>query len=166
MTTICRVGNTINTKIKLFDSNIKTILLYGCETFFWKITKYLIDRLQVFIYNCLKQILKIIWPEKITNVDLWKKTKQLPIELKQKKWKWRWIGYTLRNQANSITRKALQWNPQGKRKFEGQETHEEEIYKLKWKQRNTRGKTWSNCHKIELYGGVLLVACAPSVPKA
>lgn len=34
MTTICRAGNTINTKIKLFDSNIKTILLYDCETFF------------------------------------------------------------------------------------------------------------------------------------
>ncbi|KAK3753454.1 hypothetical protein RRG08_056346 [Elysia crispata] len=29
--------------------------------------------------------------------------------------KWRWIGHTLRKPTSSITRHALQWNPQGKR---------------------------------------------------
>ena len=31
-------------------------------------------------------------------------------------WKWRWIGHILRKPANNITRQALRWNPQGKRK--------------------------------------------------
>src|ERR1700729_2445791 len=30
--------------------------------------------------------------------------------------KWRWIGHTLRKPDSSITRQALSWNPQGKRK--------------------------------------------------
>ena len=30
--------------------------------------------------------------------------------------KWGWIGHTLRKLASSITRQALTWNPQGKRK--------------------------------------------------
>lgn len=49
----------------------------------------------------------------------------------------------------------------GKEKLEGQETHEEEIGWLKWKQRDTSGKVWSDWHRTELHGGVLLVAFVP-----
>ena len=35
------------TEVRLFNSNVKTILLYGAET--WKITKSLLHKLQVFI---------------------------------------------------------------------------------------------------------------------
>nr|KAG5706735.1 hypothetical protein BaRGS_007238 [Batillaria attramentaria] len=30
--------------------------------------------------------------------------------------KWRWVGHTLRKEPCNITRQALVWNPQGKRK--------------------------------------------------
>nr|KAG5711937.1 hypothetical protein BaRGS_026378 [Batillaria attramentaria] len=30
--------------------------------------------------------------------------------------KWRWVGHTLRKEPCNITRQALEWNPQGKRK--------------------------------------------------
>ena len=30
--------------------------------------------------------------------------------------KWGWIGHTLRKPASNVTRQALEWNPQGKRK--------------------------------------------------
>ena len=33
-----------------------------------------------------------------------------------RKRKWAWVGHTLRRPSNSITRQALHWNPQGKRK--------------------------------------------------
>ena len=115
MSPIWRAGNiTLNTKMRLFNSNIKTILLYGCET--WKTTKHLVNKIQVFTNTCLRQILKIRWPEKITNTALWEKTNQTPMESELKKRKWSWIGHTLRKPAHSITRQALQWNPQGKRK--------------------------------------------------
>lgn len=115
MSPIWRASNiSLNTKIRLFNSNVKTILLYGCET--WKTTKDLLHKLQVFTNSCLRHILRIRWPDKITNRDLWKKTNQEQMEAELIKRKWRWIGHTLRKPAESITRQALQWNPQGKRK--------------------------------------------------
>ncbi|VDP63368.1 unnamed protein product [Schistosoma curassoni] len=30
--------------------------------------------------------------------------------------RWKWIGHTLRKSSNCITRQALTWNPEGKRK--------------------------------------------------
>src|ERR1700729_712638 len=44
------------------------------------------------------------------------KTEQEPMEQQIMNRKWRWIGHTLRKPDSSITRQALSWNPQGKRK--------------------------------------------------
>ena len=41
---------------------------------------------------------------------------QLPPPLQIRKRKWTWIGHTLRKDPSSITRQALKWNPQGKRR--------------------------------------------------
>ena len=77
-----------NTKLRIFNSNVKAVLLYGSEK----------------------------WTDKISNTILWKITKQLTIENKIKKRKWRWIGHTLRKPPNTITRQAITWNPPGKRR--------------------------------------------------
>ena len=65
------------TKLKLFNSNVKTVLLYGSET--WKHTKKLEQKLQVFINTCLRRILRIHWPDRISNQELWRRTKQKPV---------------------------------------------------------------------------------------
>ena len=52
---------SLKTKVWLFNSNVKTILLYGAET--WKTTKGLLHKLQVFINKFLRWILNIRWPE-------------------------------------------------------------------------------------------------------
>ena len=59
------------TKMRIFESNVKSVLLYGCQT--WKITKNITRKLQNFVNNCLRKIYKIYWPEKIRNEDLWGK---------------------------------------------------------------------------------------------
>ena len=64
------------TKLRLFDSNIKSVVLYGAET--WR-TKGLHNKLQVFGSNCMGRILSIRWPDKITNLELWRKTGQTSI---------------------------------------------------------------------------------------
>ena len=71
--------------------------------------------MQVFINKCLRQILGIQWPEKISNRDLWQRTGQEPVHVSIKRRRWKWIGHTLRKE-HSIVRSALDWNPQGKRK--------------------------------------------------
>ena len=103
-----------HTKIRLFNSNVKSVLLYGAET--WRITKSIISRVQTFINGCLRRILGIHWPETIRNVDLWERTNQQPAEDEIRRRRWRWIGHTLRKPGNNINRQALTWNPQGKRK--------------------------------------------------
>lgn len=103
-----------NTKIRIFNSNVKQVMLYGSET--WRTTKHTTHRLQTFINSCLRRILNIWWKDKVSNVDLWKRTNQDPIDVQIQRRKWSWIGHTLRKPATDITRQALKWNPQGKRK--------------------------------------------------
>ena len=62
------------TKLRIFDSNVKSVLLYGCET--WKVTKDITTRLQTFINRCLRYIMRIWWPKTISNRDLWEATSQ------------------------------------------------------------------------------------------
>ena len=102
------------TKLRIFNSNVKTVLLYGCET--WRTTKATTHRLQTFMNTCLRRILKINWQDKVTNEDLWHNGAQDPIDKQILKRKWGWIGHTLRKPPTSITRQVLTWNPQGKRK--------------------------------------------------
>ena len=102
------------TKLRLFKSNILSILLFGCES--WKVTSTITHKLQTFVNRCLRKILKIHWPDTISNADLWSQTEIKPIELVVKQRKWRWIGHTLRKPNTNIAKEALEWNPQGKRK--------------------------------------------------
>ena len=103
-----------NTKIRIFNSNVKSTLLYGSET--WRVTKQLIGRVQTFTNKCLRQILGIKWQDRVTNEEVWQRGRQVPIVAQIRKRKWGWIGHTLRKPEDNITRQALSWNPQGKRK--------------------------------------------------
>jgi hypothetical protein len=101
-----------STKIRLFNSYVKAVLFYGAET--WR-TVVSSMKIQSFINKCLTRILRIFWPNRTTNNDLWQETKQLRPTLQIRRRKWTWIGHTLRKDPGSITRQSLKWNPQGKR---------------------------------------------------
>jgi len=62
------------TKVKIFNSNVKAILLYASKS--WTVTQRTVDRTQVFINKCLKKILNTHWPDRITNKKLRKKTSE------------------------------------------------------------------------------------------
>ena len=91
--------------IRIFNTNVKSILLYGSET--WTVTKIYTKKLQTFVNKCLRKIMKIRWPETIKNELLWNHTNQLPIDREIRKRKWGWIGHTLRKPSTNITRQAL-----------------------------------------------------------
>ncbi|CAH8662821.1 unnamed protein product [Heterobilharzia americana] len=105
---------SMRNKIRIFNTNVKSVLLYGSET--WRVTKGISNKLQTFINNCLRSLLKIRWPEKISNKELWERTNQEPITQQICRKKWRWIGHALRRPTEDITRQALEWNPHGKRR--------------------------------------------------
>ena len=60
------IGKT--TKIRLFNTNVKSVLLYGAET--WRINKTTLKRIQTFVNQCLRKILGIQWMDKVSNKDL------------------------------------------------------------------------------------------------
>ena len=51
---------TAATKIRIFNSNVKPVLLYGSET--WRMTEKTVLKLQTFLNRCLRRILQIYWP--------------------------------------------------------------------------------------------------------
>jgi hypothetical protein len=66
------------TKMSIYNTNVKAVLLYGCET--CKNSKSITAKLQVFINKCLRKILRIFWLDQIMNKELWKCTKQPRID--------------------------------------------------------------------------------------
>ena len=131
-----------NTKLRIFNSNVKSVLLYGSET--WRTTKSSQKSIQTFLNNCYRKIFRIHWPETISNKDLLQRAKEEPITDQITRRKWGWIGHTLRKDKNSITRQALKWNPQGKRhqgrpRMTWRRTMHEEMAKY--------GATWGEMEK-------------------
>jgi len=105
---------SLKTKLKLFKSNVLSVLTYGSET--WSLTKILENKIQTFVNTCLRQIKKIFWPRTISNEDLWKSCGISKIGALIQARKWRWLGHTLRKGQEEISKTALKWNPQGRRK--------------------------------------------------
>ncbi|VDP31666.1 unnamed protein product [Schistosoma margrebowiei] len=54
-----------NIKVRIFNTNVKTVLQYGAEA--WRTTTTIIKKVQVFINSCLRKILNIHWPDTISN---------------------------------------------------------------------------------------------------
>ena len=104
----------VKTKIRIFKSNVLSVLLYGSEC--WKMTKETCKKLDTFQTKCLRRIRRILWPEKIKNEDLHKSCNMEPISACVKRRRLRWLGHVLRLPNNSLARMALRWTPQGKRK--------------------------------------------------
>ena len=78
--------------------------------------KEICHTLEVFQNKCLRRILHIFWPNKITNAELLERTGMLPISIEVKKRRWRWIGHVNRMPHTSIPRVAIRWTPAGNRR--------------------------------------------------
>jgi hypothetical protein len=79
---------SLRTKLRIFNSNLKSILLYGCET--WQVTQEICKK-----NRCLCRIVKVRRPLTITNYELRKQTSEIKITEQVTRRKWNWIGHTL-----------------------------------------------------------------------
>ena len=103
-----------NTKIKLFKTLVRPVLLYGCEA--WKLTTNEEKKLDRFQFTCLRRILRIWWPQRIRNDTISQITgvKKISDEIRRRRWNW--IGHVLRKERNDDCMVAMEWQPEGKRK--------------------------------------------------
>ena len=52
-------GISMRTKLRIFNSNTKSIMLYGCKT--WHTPQTMQQKIQTFFSTCLRLIYKICW---------------------------------------------------------------------------------------------------------
>ena len=105
---------SMRTKTRIFNSNVLTVLLYGSET--WRMTKRDEDKLDSFQHKCLRKILKIHWPMKVTNEEVRRRTGSERLSTQIRTRRWTWTGHVLRMKPDSLPITALNWATEGKRK--------------------------------------------------
>ena len=102
------------TKMKIFQSNVISVLLYGSET--WKMTEGDEKCVDTFVHTCLRRILKIFWPTRVSNDEVRRFAGVEKVSTQIRKKRWRYIGHVLRKRPDDNQRIALSWTPDGKRK--------------------------------------------------
>ena len=105
---------TYKTKIKIFKSNVLSVLLYGCEC--WRMTKTDEQKLDAFLHKSLRRLFKIYWPMRVTNEEIRARAGLETISKQVARRRWAGLGHVLRMDHHSHPRIALTWVPEGKRK--------------------------------------------------
>ena len=108
----------IKTKLRIFTTNVLAILFYGTET--WKTNKSIDKQINTFQIQCLRNILRIKWYERITNEEVSKRINSKSANLLIKKKRWTYLGHVIRKNENTIANQTchllLKENMQGKTK--------------------------------------------------
>ena len=100
-------GNKLKTvtKIHLYKSLVKSILLYNCST--WALTNTEEEKINAFHRKQLRKILNIKYPVKITNRSLYNKCKEKPLSLQILEARWNLFGHILRRDEEIPANKAM-----------------------------------------------------------
>ncbi|KAI0210307.1 Serine-protein kinase ATM [Lamellibrachia satsuma] len=96
------------TKLRMYQSNVLSVLLYGSEC--WRMTLDA-NRLSSLNNTCVRKILKVYWPETISNTRLHQVTKQQHICLILKTRRWTWLGHVYRMNNGLPAKTGLTWTP-------------------------------------------------------
>lgn len=90
---------SITTKVRLCNSIVKPVLLYGSDC--WRVAQSKMKKADVFHNGCHRNIYRIFWPNKISP------TKCCYLQ---------WLGHVLRMDQQGITKIALRWTSPEKNK--------------------------------------------------
>ena len=97
------------TKLRIYNSTVLAILLYGAET--WPLNKTLSTRIDGFDSRALRQIERIFWPQRITNDELRAITQQPPASRLAAMRRVRWYGHLQRLPPQHPTKAMLDFDP-------------------------------------------------------
>ena len=73
-------------------------------------------KLSSFHTKNLRRIVRIFWPQTISNQEFFDECQQESIEITIARRRWTWIGHILRKDQSSIPRVAVELKPQGYKK--------------------------------------------------
>jgi exonuclease III len=108
---------SLATKLRLYRALVKTIVLYGCET--WTLLVATEKKLQAFENKCMRRLLRISYLDHKTNEYVWEKIESITgpqetIMATIKRRKLTWFGHVVRH--NNLPKTILQGTVQGGRR--------------------------------------------------
>ena len=97
----------LSTRIKLYNTLVKPILLYNCGT--WGLSKTDQNKLNSFHRRQLRRILGVKWPHRISNIKLYDKTNSVPLSKTISERRWKLLGHIMRLPKDCPARKAMSY---------------------------------------------------------
>lgn len=97
------------TKLRIYNTAILPILLYGSET--WPLNKTLAARIDGFDSRALRTVENIRWPQRVSNDTMRARTCQPTASSLAAQHRTRWFGHVLRLPPDHSTRAILRFDP-------------------------------------------------------
>ena len=98
-----------NTKLRIYNSCVLSVLLYGAET--WAVNPTLESRIDGFDSRALRRIEGIHWTQHVSNEEVRRRTRQPPASALAAQRRVRWLGHILRSPPEHPTRAILEFDP-------------------------------------------------------
>ena len=101
---------SLRTKVRIYESAIRSILLYGCET--WPVRVADMRKMEVFDHWCLRILLKIRPLDQISNKEVRRRCRgiaKLDAIIQQRRL--RWFGHVIRRPSTDIAKSVLSAKP-------------------------------------------------------
>ena len=103
---------TLRAKLLVYDSVVRNVLLYGCETWPVKVADF--NRLEAFQMRCYRRLLKVSYRDRVTNAEILRRIgragdKSMVNLIKGRRL--RWLGHVLRMDPSGLAYRALRFVP-------------------------------------------------------
>ncbi len=82
-------------KLQLYEALVVSVLMYNSSC--WAAPKHIMESINVLQRKHLRQILRIHWPNKISNEALYERCKKRPLTERAEKARWKMLGHILRS---------------------------------------------------------------------
>ena len=101
----------LNLKRRIFNTTVRSILLYGCETWTTRVSD--LSRLEVFERRCLRYIACLPYKQPIKNhalVDLFKNQPSIAETVAKRRWTY--VGHVLRMDEHRLPKQSFKSTPE------------------------------------------------------
>jgi len=101
---------SLQTKVRIYKSAIRSVLLYGCET--WPMSAADLHKLEVFDHWCLRMLAKVRLNDQLTNAQVREKCCEIEsIRSLTIRRRLQWFGHVLRRDRGEVIKESLHCTP-------------------------------------------------------
>jgi hypothetical protein len=106
---------SIHIKIRLYISLVRSVLLYGFES--WYDNQNISNRFRIFENKVLRRILGIKWSDRIRNTTIREVTEVPCVDRVIMDARWRWLGHVMRRDNDRLVKQNVLYQPIGTRRL-------------------------------------------------